>query len=86
MDKIVGMMWNKNEGDILPFTISKALEVVDYLVMADDGSTDNSMDVMQSFKDHPKVLHIENAKPGTEKKKTLLDALHSRFNSLHTSI
>jgi len=86
MDKIVGMMWNKNEGDILPFTIAKALEVVDYLVMADDGSTDNSLAVMQSFKGHPKVLHIENAKSGTEKKKTLLNIIRSKFSPDNTLV
>jgi hypothetical protein len=85
-DKIVGMMWNKNEEDILGFTIPKALEVVDFLVMADDMSTDNSFEVMQSFKGHPKVLHVEQVLPGREKKQVLLDVIKSKFDYEKTLI
>lgn len=86
MDKIVGMMWNKNEGDLLNFTISKALEAVDHLVLADDGSTDNSFAIMQSFKRHPKVLHIEQTLPGREKKQVLLDVIKSKFDPSKTLV
>ena len=36
---IIGMMWNKNEGDILEEIIEAALSRVDTLFVADDGST-----------------------------------------------
>jgi glycosyltransferase involved in cell wall biosynthesis len=59
-DHIVGMMWNKNEGDILPEIIASALQHVDTLVIADDGSTDNSWDIIQSASHHHKdqIEHI----------------------------
>lgn len=86
MDNIIGVMWNKNESDILRFTISKALEVVDYLVMADDGSTDNSFEIMRSFKDHPRVVHVEQVKDGREKKQALLDVVRAKFDPERTLV
>lgn len=86
MDKIVGMMWNMNEGDVLPFTISKALEVVDYLVLADDGSTDKSFEIMQSFKSNPKVIHVEQVKKPREKKQVLLDVIKKNFDPKNTLV
>lgn len=83
---VVGMMWNKNEGDILHFTISKALESVDYLVLADDGSTDNSFEVMRSFSGHPKVLHVEQVTDKREKKQVLLNVIKSKFDHTDTII
>lgn len=85
-DSVVGMMWNKNEGDILNFTISKALEVVDYLVLADDGSTDTSFSIMESFKSNPKVVHVEQVTDGREKKQVLLDVIKSRFDCKRTLV
>jgi glycosyltransferase involved in cell wall biosynthesis len=49
-DKIIGIMWNKNEGDILDETITKALPLVDHLLVADDDSDDNSWDVIREHK------------------------------------
>lgn len=85
-DKIVGMMWNKNEGDILNFTISKALEVVDHLVMMDDQSTDNSYEIMQSFQNHPKVLHVAQSSPRKEKKQALLNVIKANFDPKDTLV
>ncbi len=48
-DTIVGVMWCRNEGDLLPHTIPAALEQVDCLMIVDDDSTDNSWDVIKSF-------------------------------------
>lgn len=49
-EQIIGVMWAKNEGDLLPYTIPAAQKMVDALLVVDDDSTDNSYDVMKSFK------------------------------------
>lgn len=55
--RVIGMMWNKNEADILPQIISAAIPKVDKLYMADDGSSDASYEIMKHFqKLHPKVV------------------------------
>lgn len=48
-DHIVGMMWNRNEADILRETLSKAVVQVDSLFLADDGSTDGSREIIEDF-------------------------------------
>lgn len=49
-DNIVGMLFCKNEGDILAQTIEAALPKVDSLMIADDGSTDNSWEIIKCMK------------------------------------
>lgn len=83
---VVGLMWNYNEGDILHFTISKALENVDYLLLADDSSTDNSFEIMRSFSGHPKVLHVEQVPRNIEKKQHLLNIVKSKFDYTDTLV
>jgi glycosyltransferase involved in cell wall biosynthesis len=82
-EHIVGMMWNRNEGDILPFTIASALEHVDTLVLADDGSTDNSWEVMKSFaKAHPDQIEHIQQRPDSEDKgqrQALLNVIRERY-------
>lgn len=46
-DRIIGLMWNKSEGDILNETLSSALPMVDDLLVADHMSSDNSWDIIQ---------------------------------------
>ena len=60
-DHIVGMFWNKSEADLLLFTLERAIKAVDSLVIADDGSTDKSWDIIQSFSNahKDKVEHIQ---------------------------
>lgn len=48
-EDIIGVMWCKNEGDLLKHTIPAALEKVDCLMIVDDDSTDDSWDVIKSF-------------------------------------
>ncbi len=61
-DHIIGMMWNKNEGDILEEIIQEALPFVDSMIIADDGSTDNSWDIIQSMKSRfDKIEHIQQS-------------------------
>lgn len=62
-DSIVGMMFAKNEADILPLTITEAMKQVDSLFIADDGSTDGSWEIIQYYKQqYPnKVEYIQQA-------------------------
>jgi hypothetical protein len=82
-DHIVGMMWNRNEGDIIAETIESALRHVDTLVIADDGSTDNSWDVIQGFAKRHKdqIEHIQRRPNKTDRgqKKSLLEVIKSRY-------
>lgn len=55
-DKIIGIMWNKNEGDILEETLTKALPLVDHLLVADDDSDDASWDIIRKHKSE--LAHI----------------------------
>ena len=78
--EVVGMFWNKNEGDILEQTLTDALNYIDCLYIADDGSQDKSWDIIQSFKNHPNVAHIQQ-KPDTNdpaQRQSLLDLIRSR--------
>lgn len=57
---IVGMMYCKNEADVLPMTIPDAMRHVDHLFIADDGSTDKSWEMIQFYRDQypTKVVSI----------------------------
>lgn len=87
-EHIVGMMWNKDEGDLLPDTISSALKHVDTLVIADDGSTDNSWDVIQGFAAHHRdqIEHIQRKPDKGDKgqKQSLLSLIQSRYRAEDT--
>ena len=50
MDTIVGVMYCKNEIDVLPITIPEALKHVDTMFISDDGSEDGSWELIKSFK------------------------------------
>lgn len=64
MVPIIGIMWNWNAGDILEETITDALKKVDRLLVVDDGSDDNSWDVIKSFKlDYIAQRGMEGANP-----------------------
>lgn len=47
---LIGITWCKNEADLLPYTLPAAIKSVDAMMIVDDDSTDNSWDVIQSFK------------------------------------
>ena len=49
--KIVGTMWNRDEGDILEETLLAARGHVDELLVVDNGSMDNSWDIIRKHKD-----------------------------------
>lgn len=84
MDKIVGMMWNRNEGDILEEVILEAIKHVDSLFIADDNSTDNSWEIVQRLaKDHKdKIEYIRNKREIPEdqgQRTTLLNEIRRRY-------
>jgi glycosyltransferase involved in cell wall biosynthesis len=60
-EHLVGIMWNKNEGDILAQTIEAALPVVDSLFIADDGSDDDSWQIILDYAARypAKIEHIQ---------------------------
>ena len=87
-DHIVGMMWNRNEGDILEEVIESALTHVDTLVIADDGSTDNSWDIIRScaLRHKDQIEHTQQAPNSEDKgqKKSLLEVIKSRYRAEDT--
>ncbi len=87
-EHIVGMMWNKNEGDILPEIIASALEHVDTLVIADDGSSDNSWDIIQGFasahRDQIEHIRRDPNKRDKAQRQALLDVIRDRYRAEDT--
>lgn len=89
MDTIVGMLWNKNEGDILEEILNAALPHVDSLFIADDQSTDNSWKIIQSFasKHQDKVEYIRNKreiKHDKGQRTALLNEIRRRYKPENT--
>ena len=82
------MMWNKNEGDILEEVILDALRHVDSLFIADDGSGDNSWDIIRSMANaHPdKIEHIQQNPDANDKaqRNSLLNHIRSRYKAEDT--
>ena len=60
---VVGVMWAKNEGDIIYETITDAIRNVDTLMIADDGSTDDTWQIIQRLRKlwPDKIEHIQQA-------------------------
>lgn len=84
MTHIVGMLWNCNEGDILEEIIENALPHVDSLFIADDGSTDDSWKIIQSFAKNrkDKIEHIQNKRNhplDKGQRQALLDEIRRRY-------
>ncbi len=79
---IIGMLWNRNEGDILEEIITNALPHVDSLFLADDHSTDNSWEIMKSFEKNPKVEYMRNTRDDARDKgqrQSLLNEIRRRY-------
>lgn len=88
-DHIVGMMWNKNEGDILEEIISEAVLNVDTLFIADDGSTDDSWDIIQRMKQaHKQIEHIQREpnKKDKAQRQSLLSKIQKRYRPEDTLV
>ena len=89
MDNIVGMFWNCNEADILEETLTDAIKHVDSIFIADDGSTDNSWEIIQSFaQKHPdKVEQIRNKRDDPRDKgqrQAMLSEIQRRYKPQDT--
>jgi len=85
MTHIIGMMWNRNEGDILEEVIESALFHVDSLFIADDNSTDNSWEIIQSIAKRKKdrIEYIRNSRefPNDQgQRQSLLKEIRTRYN------
>jgi glycosyltransferase involved in cell wall biosynthesis len=85
---IVGMFWNRNEADILEETLTDALRHVDTIFIADDGSTDNSWDIIKSIAiNNPnKVEHIQREpnKNDPAQRNALLNKIRERYRAEDT--
>lgn len=77
---IIGMMWNRNEGDILEEIITEAIKHVDLLYIADDGSTDNSWEIIKDMEARTCVIipqqYPDRRDPG--QRQSLLDTIRLR--------
>lgn len=83
-DNIIGIMWNRNEGDILHEIIENALTKVDALLVADDGSTDNSLDIIKGFGSKLELIVdrsvVGKNQPHLWARQYLLNEVKKRFN------
>jgi len=88
MEHIVGMMWNRNEGDILEEIIEAALTQVDSLFIADDGSTDDSWSCIQSIAQRrpDKIEYIRNERnhPVDRQRTPMLNEIRARYKPENT--
>jgi glycosyltransferase involved in cell wall biosynthesis len=79
---IVGMMWNRNEGDILAEIITSAMNQVEILYFADDGSVDNSWDIVantaQRFYKDRLIIQREPNKNDPGQRQALLNKIRER--------
>ena len=62
--KIVGAMNVKNEEYIIEYSLTALSEIVDEIVVVDDGSTDRTVDIINKFK---KVTNLFCKKPGKKR-------------------
>jgi len=80
---IVGVMWAKNEADIIAETITDAMRHVDRLMIADDGSTDGTWEIVKlAQKFWPdKIEHIQQKPDRYDKgqRQALLDVVRQRY-------
>lgn len=88
MDNIVGLMFCKNEADIIKVTIPSAMQHVDSMFISDDGSTDGSWEIIQYFKQQypDKIEHIQQ-KPNPKdqgQRQDLLDEIRRRYKPENT--
>jgi len=88
VDNIIGMMWNRNEGDILEEIIDAALPHVDSMFIADDGSSDDSWPYIQSIarRRPDKIEYIRNTRNNSvDRQRTpMLDEIRKRYKAENT--
>ena len=78
------MLWNKNEGDILAQTLTAAVKKVDHLYLADDGSSDNSLEIMKKFQERfPQIIqNVQQSPTNTDpgQRQSLLDKIQKNYS------
>jgi len=89
-DHLIGMLWNYDEADILEEILEDAILHVDSLFIADDESTDNSWEIIQSFqKKHPdKVEYTRHKRNPKDKgqRQALLTEIQKRYKPEDTFV
>jgi len=85
VENIIGMMWNKNEADILPQIIDAALPHVDALFIADDGSTDDSWSIIKNHSSK-KIEYTQRSpdKHDPGQREALLNEIKKRYKPENT--
>lgn len=82
-NRIIGMMFNKNEADILPYTLERAAKTVDSLFIADDLSTDGSWDIIEDFvrvnKNKVEYVQRKPNKNDPAQRQALLNEIRKRY-------
>lgn len=80
---IVGVMWAKNEADVIWQTIDAALDHVDTLMIADDGSTDNTWEIVQiakrAFPDRIEHIQQQPDRHDPGQRNALLNEIRRRY-------
>lgn len=85
MDNIVGLMFNYNEGDILEEVIRNFLPHIDSLFIADDNSSDNSWEIINSFKDKVEYVRNKREDPRDQgQRQSLLNEIRKRHKPENT--
>lgn len=88
MDHIVGVMYCKNEVDVLPLTIPEAMKRVDSMFISDDGSIDGSWELIQYFKArYPGKIEYIQQKPKADdagQRSDLLNEIRRRYKPENT--
>jgi hypothetical protein len=77
---LVGMLWNRNEGDILEEVVRDAATKVDALYCADGHSTDGSWETLQRLHREGVVAHIQQGDETRDRaqRNSLLQLIRSR--------
>lgn len=88
---IIGLMWAKDESDIIEQTIEDALKHVDTLMVADDDSIDGTWEIIKSYSNRLEYIaqrkhHIKNEHPLQWARQHLLDETRKRFGYKDTWI
>lgn len=80
---IVGLMFCKNEGDVLPVTIPAAMRLVDSLFISDDGSGDGSWEIIKYFhQNYPDKIELIRQQPDQKdqgQRQALLNEVRNRY-------
>lgn len=78
-------MFNHNEGDILEEVLKNFLPHIDSLFIADDCSTDNSWEIIQSFKDKIEYTRNKRDNPKDQgQRQSLLNEIRKRYKAEDT--